>query len=204
MQLRLVNVGVAGLAHVSLTVAAGECISIRGASGTGKTRLLRAIADLDPHDGEIYLGDNACGAMSAPMWRRKVALLPAEIVWWQQTAGEHFAENSQPATAALHLDQQILARPLTELSTGERQRLALLRLIQHTPDVLLLDEPTAALDETNARHVESFVGDYRRAHSAPVVWVSHDQKQLQRVASRHFVMRDGVLSPIAGPGDVPA
>ena len=196
MQLRLVNVGVAGLARVSLTLAAGECVSIQGASGSGKTRLLRAIADLDPHDGEIYLDDSACSAMSAPEWRRKVALLPAEIVWWRQTAGEHFANDRQPTTAALHLDQLQLTRPLSELSTGERQRLALLRLVQYSPEVLLLDEPTAALDEANARQVESFVRDYRSEHSAPVMWVSHDQEQLQRVASRHFVIRNGALSPL--------
>ncbi len=197
MRLRLENVGVGGLTHVSLTVAAGECISIQGASGSGKTRLLRAIADLDPHDGEIYLDDAACSSMSAPTWRRNVALLPAEIVWWKRTAREHFAEHQQPATAALHLDGQLLLQPLTELSTGQRQRLALLRLVQHTPQVLLLDEPTAALDSDNARLVEAFVDAYRRQHRAAVVWVSHDKQQLRRVASRHFVIQGAALAPTA-------
>ncbi|MDH3714699.1 MAG: ATP-binding cassette domain-containing protein [Gammaproteobacteria bacterium] len=194
MQLRLVDLGIDGLATVTLTVLPGECISIKGASGSGKTRLLRAIADLDPHGGEIYLDDMACSATSAPAWRRQVALLPAEIVWWKKTAREHFDGGSEVPTAALHLDDALLQRPLSELSTGQRQRLALLRLVQHSPEVLLLDEPTAALDPASEQRVEAFVEQYRNRYSAPVVWIGHDVEQLSRVAARHFVIHDGELS----------
>jgi len=196
MRLRLVDVGVAGLDVITLTVHPGECISIEGASGSGKTRLLRAIADLDPHSGEIYLDDLACSTMEAPAWRSRVALLPAEIVWWKKTAGEHFRDDVEIPTAALHLNDTLLVQPLDELSTGQRQRLALLRLVQHSPDVLLLDEPTAALDSDNAERVESFVAEYRSRHSAPVVWIGHDRQQLSRIASRHFVIYDGELQQI--------
>lgn len=194
MQLRLVDLGIDGLAAVTLTVLAGECISIEGASGTGKTRLLRAIADLDPHRGEAYLDDMACSAMSGPAWRCRVALLPAEIVWWKTTAREHFDDGAEVPTAALHLDNALLQRPLGELSTGQRQRLALLRLVQHSPEVLLLDEPTAALDPASAGRVEAFVEQYRGRHAAPVIWIGHDSEQLRRVASRHFVIHDGELT----------
>jgi ABC-type iron transport system FetAB ATPase subunit len=194
MQLRLVDLGVDGLAAVTLTVLPGECISIEGASGTGKTRLLRALADLDPHRGEVYLDDIACSAMSGPAWRCHVALLPAEIVWWKKTAREHFDGGAEVPTAALRLDDAVLQRPLGELSTGQRQRLALLRLVQHSPEVLLLDEPTAALDPTSAERVEAFVEQYRNRQAAPVIWIGHDSEQLGRVASRHFVIHHGELA----------
>ncbi len=196
MQLRLVDLRAAPLAPVSLTVEPGECISIAGASGSGKTRLLRAIADLDPHDGEVYLDDVACSSYSAPLWRRQVALLPAEVVWWRETAAQHFGDESAIPATALHLDEKTLHQPLSELSTGQRQRLALLRLVQHEPAALLLDEPTAALDAANVERVETFIRNYREQHSAPVVWIGHDRDQLARVASRHFAVSDGRLSSV--------
>jgi len=202
VQLRVVNLGIDGLAPVTLSVNAGECVSIEGASGSGKTRLLRAIADLDPHTGEIYLGDVACESISAPAWRRQVALLPAEIVWWKETAREHLPDGREAPTAALHLDAAILQQPLSELSTGQRQRLALLRLLQNTPQVLLLDEPTAALDPDNVQRAESFIEDYRKRNKTPVLWIGHDREQLRRVASRHFAIREGVLSQVSIPAGV--
>lgn len=201
MQLRLNDLGVAGLAAVTLSVEPGECVSIEGPSGSGKTRLLRAVADLDPHGGEIYLNGDACSAMPGPDWRRRVALLPAEVVWWRDTAREHFKDPAALPTAALQLDAAVLEQPVGELSTGQRQRLALLRLVQHEPAVLLLDEPTAALDEANTARVEAFVQAYREQHAAPVVWISHDREQLCRVASRHYALNDGALEPLSGrPG----
>ena len=77
---------------ISFELNAGECISVSGASGSGKSLLLRAVADLDEHQGEIFLDDMAVGDVPAPEWRKKVALLPAESQWWFDTLGEHFSE----------------------------------------------------------------------------------------------------------------
>ena len=74
----------------SLHIAAGECVALRGPSGSGKSLLLRAIADLDPHEGEVTLDGVACEMIPAPEWRRQVALLPVESQWWLDEVGEHF------------------------------------------------------------------------------------------------------------------
>lgn len=71
-QLRTRHVG-----PIELTVAAGECVCLRGASGSGKSLLLRAIADLDPHQGEARLDARSCAATLPPEWRRQVALVMA-------------------------------------------------------------------------------------------------------------------------------
>lgn len=183
---------------VSLVVAGGECVCLSGASGSGKSLLLRAIADLDPHVGRVLLGDQPCTQMSGPQWRRRVGLLPAESQWWGERVGEHFAAPPAPdELARLGFPPGVLGWTVARASTGERQRLALLRLLSNRPEALLLDEPTAALDPKNVAAVETLVADYRREHQVPVLWVSHDPEQIARVANRHFRVEDGRLHEVA-------
>jgi putative ABC transport system ATP-binding protein len=160
--------------RADFAVAAGECLCISGASGSGKTLLLRAIADLDPSDGRVYLGDEERFSMSAPEWRRRVGYLPAESAWWAETVGEHFPQYELEFLGELGFDPAVLGRRVTRLSTGERQRLALLRQLSTTPQALLLDEPTASLDPANTERIEALLGRYRQETGAAVVWVSHD------------------------------
>jgi ABC-type iron transport system FetAB ATPase subunit len=82
---------------------------------------------------------------------------------------------------------------VTRLSSGEKQRLALLRLLANQPRVLLLDEPTANLDPQNTRRVEAMIAAYREARGAAVVWISHDREQAARVCDRHYIVVDGAL-----------
>ena len=82
---------------------------------------------------------------------------------------------------------------MARCSTGERQRLALLRTLMRQPAALLLDEPTGNLDEDSTARVEALLDDYRRAHDAALLWVSHDPRQAARVAQRRFVLVDGRL-----------
>ena len=77
-RLRIRQLQTAHLRIEALDVQAGECIAISGSSGTGKSLLLRAIADLDPHEGECWLDGQAASAMPAPQWRRRVAYLAAD------------------------------------------------------------------------------------------------------------------------------
>ena len=188
-QLRTRHVG-----PIELTVEAGECVCIRGASGSGKSLLLRAIADLDPHQGEARLDARACAAMPAPQWRHQVALVMAEGQWWAETVGAHFADGCDPAwLERLSLPAAALDWEVARCSTGERQRLALLRTLMRRPAALLLDEPTGNLDEDSTARVESLLDDYRRDHGAALLWVSHDPRQAARVAQRRFLLEDGRL-----------
>jgi ABC-type iron transport system FetAB ATPase subunit len=169
-----------------LELAAGECVTLSGPSGSGKSRLLRAIADLDPHAGEAWCDGARQQALSGPAWRRRVALLPAESAWWSERVGDHFAGLDSALLARLKLPPEAADWEVGRLSSGERQRLALLRLLSIEPEVLLLDEPTANLDQTNGERVEALLRDWRIERGTAVLWVSHDPAQQQRVGERRL------------------
>ena len=132
-------------------------------------------------------------AIDAPAWRRSAGLLPAESQWWWDRVGPHFPAVDPEGLADLGFDEDVLGWEVSRLSTGERQRLALLRLLAHQPRALLLDEPTAALDPANVGQVEAVIAGYRRKEEAPVLWVSHDPTQAARVADRRFELAGGRL-----------
>lgn len=181
---------------MNLEVQAGECLVVSGPSGSGKSLLLKAIADIIPHTGEVFLDDSACSLMLAPQWRKQVGLLQAESQWWCDLIGEHFAPSPVVALESLGLAPAAREWGVARCSTGEKQRLALLRLLQNQPKALLLDEPTAALDKDSVRRVESLVKDYARENRAAVIWVSHDPQQIERIADRHFAIEDNRLSEV--------
>lgn len=177
-----------------LALHAGEIVGVTGASGSGKTLLLRAIADLDPGGGEVRLEGHPREKFSGPGWRRRVAYVAAEPAWWESTAAAHFAvQPSEEQLASLRLPPGILFKNPTDLSTGERQRLALLRALANEPRVLLLDEPTAALDRDSTEAMERCVKNYIEHAHAAVIWVSHDTRQLRRLCAGEYTLQNGEL-----------
>ncbi len=170
----------------NLAIEAGQCICITGPSGSGKTLLLRSIADLDPHQGEIYLDNAESVDFKASSWRRTVGMLPAESRWWEDTVGEHFSCTGNDLLYQLGFESDVMNWQVNRLSTGERQRLAIVRLLVNKPGALLLDEPTANLDADNIECVEQVLHEYRRKNKIPVLWISHDMQQVKRVADLHF------------------
>ena len=193
-QLRFDGLGFHGIGPLSLVVEPGKCVCVSGASGSGKTLMLRAIADLDQHQGDVWLDDATCESIDAPTWRRWVALLPAESGWWSDSVGGHFLDVDHETLADLGFDIDVMSWQVSRLSTGEKQRLALLRLLANSPKALLLDEPTGALDDHNSRQVEKVVDEYREKTAAPVLWVSHDTDQIGRVGDRGLRLIDGQLT----------
>ncbi|MDA1001351.1 MAG: ABC transporter ATP-binding protein [bacterium] len=184
-----------GLAPCDLDVAAGEAVALLGPSGSGKTIFLRAIADLDPNEGSVFLDDAARGQMPAPQWRRQVIYLAAEPGWWADTPAAHF-EDPDAALAllpALGLPSEVLRRPLAVLSTGERHRLALVRALLRAPRVLLLDEPTSGLDPDSAVAVEAILRE-RLGQGAAILFSTHDSAQAARLARRRLRIAGGTIS----------
>lgn len=192
--LRLQRLDCAILEPVDLALEAGECVCLSGPSGSGKSRLLRAIADLDPHDGQAWLEDTPRESLAGHQWRRRVGYLPAESAWWGETVGEHFPAGGE-VLPALGLPAEVREWSVARLSSGERQRLALLRLAALGPAVMLLDEPTANLDADSARAVEQWLLA-RRRQGVGLLWVSHDPEQIRRVADRWLRIEAGRLRQV--------
>ena len=184
-----------GLAPVSFELQRGERVILQGPSGSGKTLLLRALADLDPTDGRVALEGHDRESMSGPQWRRRVVYLPAEPGWWAELPEEHFTATTAdlaPQLERIGLSRDVMKRPIRLLSTGERQRLALLRALEHRPEVLLLDEPTGPLDEETTAAVEALLRE-KQANGLALLWVTHDKRQAGRVATRRFWIDRGRL-----------
>ncbi len=183
------------LKPIDLHLAEGECLAISGPSGSGKSRLLRALADLDPAEGEVRLDARERHHFSGPEWRRKVGLLPAESGWWSERVGDHFKQPDETLFSQLDLPLECLDWEISHLSSGERQRLSLIRLLVQHPEVLLLDEPTANLDKHNIERVETVIESWRKTHRAAVLWVSHDPEQRRRIAEQAWRIVSGELRP---------
>ncbi len=194
-RLRAIELANARIGPLSIDIRAGECVCLYGPSGSGKTTLLRAIADLEIHDGRVLLDNRECTSFRGSGWRRHVGMLPAESAWWCDRVGDHFEIIDEQAFAKLGFDPDIVERKVARLSTGERQRLALLRLLAGRPRALLLDEPTASLDPKSTRRAEELVAQYRQQERAPVLWVSHDPWQMKRVCDRRLHLLAGQMQP---------
>ncbi|MBW7964815.1 ATP-binding cassette domain-containing protein [Bradyrhizobium sp. BR 10261] len=175
---------------VSFDLQDGECVALQGPSGVGKTVLLRSIADLDPNEGTVRLDGALREQMPAPAWRKRVTYLATEPGWWSDTVQEHFTawNDALSLVKCLGLPEDCGPWPVQRLSTGERQRLGLVRALMLRSRVLLLDEPTSALDTASTAAVESLIAA-RTADGTSVVWSTHDDAQARRVSSRIFAMR---------------
>lgn len=164
------------LAGGTLRVAPGEIVWIQGASGSGKSSLLRALAGLLPCEGSIQLDGVQQRSLPAHQWRARVALAPSPAVPLGDTVGEDLLapfrlQVRRGATAprpehllaelrGVGLGQLDLLYPSRELSQGQLARIAFLRTALAAPQVLLLDEPTANLDAAAGEAVAERVRAY--------------------------------------------
>jgi len=181
---RVPGLAMQALQAFDLELGGTEIAVMNGPSGSGKSLLLRAIADLDPSSGDVWLGNEARTSMKAHEWRKRVCYLPTESAWWFETVGEHFPNSDIEHLKKLGFDSDVLSWEISRISSGEKQRLALARCLSRSPEVLLLDEPTASLDEARTLLVEEMVADYSKRRNAPVLWVSHNRKQMERLSKR--------------------
>ena len=199
VKLRAEAIRTRGVGPLSFSLSASECVCVTGESGAGKSLLLRAIADLDPHDGHVYLNGVLRTEFPPTSWRRRVGLLPPESAWWEDKVSPHFVEVNEALLDAVGFGSDVMEWSVSRLSSGERQRLALVRLLCNGPEVLLLDEPTANLDPVNVQRVEAMIERRRGEHGVAVIWVSHDPVQIARVASRELRLTEGKMTELPKP-----
>jgi sulfonate transport system ATP-binding protein len=179
------------LDHLYLSIADEELVVLLGPSGCGKTTLLRLMAGLDRPDG---------GTVEVPV-RRAIVFQGDRLLPWQRalpnvTLGLYGAEAQQRARVALAevgLAGRERAWP-KELSGGEAQRVALARALVSQPELVLLDEPFAALDAITRRRMHDLVRALRRQHHAAMLLVTHDVDEAIALADRIVVMSQGRIS----------
>jgi len=196
----------------NFTLNEGERVAITGPSGSGKSVLLRTLALLDPCDaGFVTWRGERIQRARIPAYRRRVAYIAQRPAMLDGSVEDNLRYPYTLATyrdarfdrhAAARLAQaagrgaDFLDKFASDLSAGEAQIAAFVRVLQLAPDVLLLDEPTASLDPASARAIEALVSAwFDDAGSARAcIWVSHDPEQARRVAARHLTMTAGVLA----------
>ncbi|WP_188309301.1 ABC transporter ATP-binding protein [Streptomyces sp. CBMA123] len=176
---------------VDLSIARGEFVALLGASGTGKTTLLRILGALDQADeGTVLVPPVRTVVFQEPR------LVPSKRVLANVTVGlpggAATRETGLKALAEVGLERHAEAWPAT-LSGGEAQRVALARALVREPQLLLLDEPFAALDALTRLRMQDLVGDLVRRHRPAVLLVTHDVDEAVRLADRVAVLRDGLL-----------
>ena len=181
-----------GRGPYALALQPGTITALTGPSGSGKSLLLRALADLDPGAGTVTLAGTPRDAIPAPEWRRKVAYLAAEAGWWDDRVIDHFPrgrlDEARVMAARLKLAPALFDHSVARLSTGEKQRLALIRILLNDPPVLLLDEPTSALDAGSVGAVEGLIRE-KAANGTTILFTTHDAAQAKRLASRHLAIK---------------
>lgn len=200
------------LRDIDFTINAGERLAIVGPTGAGKSVLLRALAALDPiQAGEIHWQGTPISNIEIPEFRRQAIYLHQRPALFEGDVESnlrgpyrlkiHRSKTFDVALAKQLLkqagrDEQFFTRQTSDLSGGERQIVALVRALQLDPLLLMLDEPTAALDPETTSAVEELILNWQREDAAQrsVIWVSHDAEQVKRVAERKFAISGGEAS----------
>ena len=179
------------LNEVNLQLRAGEFKLITGPSGCGKSTLLKIIASLlSPTSGRIFFEGKDINTLSPETYRQQVSYCAQTPALFGDSVYDNLVfpwqiRNKQPDQKALVSDllrfglaENTLEKSINELSGGEKQRVSLIRNLQFLPQVLLLDEITSALDESNKSNVNDIIHRYVTEKNIAVLWVTHDQNEI--------------------------
>jgi osmoprotectant transport system ATP-binding protein len=199
--------GALALDGVSLSVQPREFLAVVGASGSGKTTLLRLINRLsDPSSGTLRVGGTDVQSLDPVALRRRIGYVFQEVgLFPHMTVAENIAitphllgwdearksERVSQLLDLVRLSQDYRNRFPAELSGGERQRIGVARALAAGPDIVLMDEPFAALDPVTR---DALGQDYRRLHdelSLTTVMITHDMLEALGLADRIVVMHSG-------------
>jgi putative ABC transport system ATP-binding protein len=191
--------GAVVVSDVSIEVALGERLGLVGASGSGKSSLLRLLNRLDePTSGTVYLSGNDYRTLPPRTLRRTVGMVTQRPVMFPGSVADNVRFGPRQVGTILPdeaVDSLLTrvglpdfgARDTAYLSGGEAQRVSLARCLANEPTVLLLDEPTSALDDASKAGVESLIASL----DVTCVLVTHDMAQAHRLATRIVTMTKG-------------
>ncbi|MEO7271463.1 MAG: ATP-binding cassette domain-containing protein [Vicinamibacterales bacterium] len=198
--------------HEPLT---GSITALFGPSGAGKTTTLEAIAGLRrPAAGTIAIGDrvlfSSARGIEVPVHRRQVGYVAQDVALFPHLSvrrnvlyGRRPGQRLELATVATMLEiEPLLDRDVRQLSGGERQRVALARALMSSADVLLLDEPLAAVDLELRRRILPYLERVRDELRVPIIYVTHSREEVQALADFVIVMENGRLTKSGPPNQV--
>ncbi|MDB6040736.1 MAG: potA [Verrucomicrobiales bacterium] len=206
---------VLALNSIDLTIQRGEFFSLLGPSGCGKTTLLRLIAGLDyPDAGQILLNGADLATQSAD--KRPIntvfqtyALFPhltiyGNVAFGLRMRGVHKAEIKERVDRVMKLVEieSLASRKPNQLSGGQKQRVALARALVNEPQILLLDEPMAAIDLRLRKQLQTDLRALQQRLGITFIYVTHDQEEALLMSDRVAVMNAGRIEQIGAPRDI--
>ncbi|MCR8644800.1 ATP-binding cassette domain-containing protein [Paenibacillus sp. N1-5-1-14] len=193
-------------AHVSATIEEPTRICMIGASGQGKSTLLRIIGFMDREDqGQVLLQGKDRSKWVPREWRKQASYVAQQPVMLAGTI-----EDNLRVVSTLHqsvfdeklakrlmeragLTEMAWSKPASDLSGGEKQRLALVRSMLLRPAILLLDEVTSSLDMHSKQLIEMMLMDWHEEEETTLIWVTHDMDQARQCSSRLWFLAEGTI-----------
>lgn len=194
--------------NVSFSIDEGEMVAFLGPNGAGKTTTLKLLSGL------IYPNSGSAAVLGYVPWRRdnafrrrfSLVMGQKNQLWWDLPAQESFRlhreiyripagdfDRRQAELTEMLEVSQLVGQPVRELSLGERMRMELIAALLHSPEVLLLDEPTIGLDVVSQRRVQEFLKYYQSQRKITVILTSHYMKDVEALCKRTIIINDGQI-----------
>lgn len=193
------------LENISFDVEKGEIVTITGPSGSGKSTLLKVLGSLiSPTKGEILFKGQSVDKNDPLEYRKKVSYFFQNAALFDQTVKDNLTfpyeiRNQDPEEQRIKdylkkvkLPETYYEKAVTELSGGEKQRVALVRNLLFQPEVLLLDEVTSSLDTEKKRIIHTLINELNQQSDITVLMITHDESELSQ-ADRVIQIIDGRL-----------
>ncbi len=201
--------------RLNLQIEKGQFVTIYGESGAGKTSTLRMLAGLlQPDDGEVYVDNevwfNKQNNIDRAPQKRKVAYVFQDYALFPHLTVKGNLEFAQTTKDTAYLEELILKMELGELinrkpatlSGGQKQRVALARALAQKPEILLLDEPLAALDIKIRLKLQEYLRQIHQDYNLTTILISHDLGEIIKLSDRVFVLEKGQIIKSGSPTEV--